>query len=98
MLEDIKFDCVDYEYYSDCTDCLFYLDPCYYGTKQYNSSKNFDYKRFWNWCEFMSDENIVLISEYNAPDSFECIWQQEVKNTINHNKSVKACEKLFWIK
>lgn len=95
LLENIKFNCVDYEYYSDYKDCLFYLDLPYYGTKQYISSENFNHKHFWDWCEFMSDENIVLISEYKAPDSFECIWQQEVNNNINHKK---VCEKLFWIK
>ena len=46
----------------------------------------------------MSERNIVLISEHNAPDDFECIWSQEVKRTIDNNKRVKAVEKLFEIR
>lgn len=31
----------------------------------------------------MSKDNIVLISEYNMPDDFECIWEKELKVLIN---------------
>ena len=82
----------------DIYDCLIYCDPPYEGTKQYGSSKNFDYDTFWNWARKMSERNIVLISEHNAPDDFECIWSQEVKRTIDNNKRVKAVEKLFEIR
>lgn len=46
----------------------------------------------------MSKNNIVIISEQNAPNDFECVWQQEVKRTIDNNKRVKAVEKLFMYK
>lgn len=98
-LEDIQFQCGDYEeLYSDKVDCLFYCDIPYKGTKQYGSSKNFDYDRFWNWAEKMSERNIVLVSEHEAPSEWECIWQQEVKRTIDNTKRVKAVEKLFEIR
>ena len=98
-LEDIQFQCGDYEeLYSDKVDCLFYCDIPYKGTKQYGSSKNFDYDRFWNWAEKMSERNIVLVSEHEAPLEWKCIWQQEVKRTIDNTKRVKAVEKLFEIR
>ena len=97
-LQNIEFEHVDYAYYTDFEDCLFYLDPPYKGTKQYGSSKGFDYDRFWSWVEHLSEKNVVLISEHEAPSAFECIWQQEVKRTIDNNKRVKAVEKLFEIK
>ncbi len=97
-LQDIEFKNADYQYYTDFEDCLFYLDPPYKGKKQYGSSKGFDYNKFWNWCRNMSDKNIVLISENEAPDDFECIWEQEVKRTIDNNKRVKAVERLFEIR
>lgn len=97
-LQNIEFDNVDYQYYSDFEDCLFYLDPPYKGKKQYGTSKGFNHEEFWNWCRHMSEKNIVLISENGAPSDFECIWQQEVKRTIDNNKRVKAVEKLFEIK
>lgn len=46
----------------------------------------------------MSKNNIILVSEHQAPDNWECIWSQEVKRTIDNTKRVKAVEKLFEIK
>ena len=43
-------------------------------------------------------KNIVFVSEYNAPDDFECVWQGEIKtNFASQRKSAthKAVEKLF---
>ena len=79
-------------------DCLFYCDIPYKDTKKYGTSKNFDYDRFWDWAEMMSERNIVLVSEYQTPDNWECTWLQEIKRTIDNNKRVKAVEKLFEIK
>ena len=97
-LKDVEFFVRDYKYYTDYVDCLFYLDPPYENRKQYGSSKEFDYNEFWNWCIHMSEKNVVLISEQNAPPDFKCIWQQSVKRTIDNNKRVDALEKLFEIK
>lgn len=97
-LKDIEFEYIDYKYYTDFEDCLFYLDPPYKGVKQYGSSKGFNHDEFWSWCRHMSEKNVVLISEHEAPSDFECIWQQEVKRTIDNNKRVKAVEKLFEIR
>lgn len=74
---------------------MFYCDPPYQNVKQYGISKNFNHDEFWKWCRKLSKKNIVLISEQNAPQDFECIWEQEVNRTINNNKRVKATEKLF---
>lgn len=99
MLKNITFQCGDYEeLYSDNIDCLLYCDIPYKNTKQYGTSKNFDYERFWQWAEKMSEKNIVLVSEHEAPDDWECVWSQEVKRTIDNNKRVKAVEKLFEIR
>lgn len=95
-LKDIKLSNKSYnEIPLDIYNCLIYCDPPYKDTKQYGVSKSFDYDEFWEWCRKMSKNNIVLISEHNAPDDFKCIWQQEVKRTIDNNKRVKAVEKLF---
>ena len=44
-----------------------------------------------------SENNKVFISEYNAPDDFECVWQQEVKLMMKNKKNTKdiRVEKLF---
>ena len=44
----------------------------------------------------MAINNIVLISEYEMPDDFECIWEKDVICQVSkQNKSNKRCEKLF---
>jgi hypothetical protein len=46
-----------------------------------------------NW----SKNNIVIISEYNAPVDFKCVWEQKVKLDIcdADNKKKDRIEKLF---
>ena len=95
-LKGIEFQYRDYEgLYSSTKNTLIYCDPPYQNTKKYGVSKNFDHERFWKWAERMSNNNIVLVSEHIAPDNWKCIWQQEVKRTIDNTKRVKAVERLF---
>lgn len=76
---------------------MIYLDPPYAGTKAYGyaNQPKMDYTRFWNWVRELSKNNYVFISEQNAPEDFEIIWQQEVKRTTNKKNDFKATEKLF---
>lgn len=93
-LKDITFQSGDYEdLYSHVSDCVIYCDIPYKNKKQYNNG--FDYDRFWDWADRMSDYNIVLVSEEEAPFPFKCIWQGEQKRTINQTNTVHAIEKLF---
>lgn len=96
-LTDIDFRCCDYAEYrpADWGNCLFYCDPPYKGTKQYGTSKNFDYDRFWAWTREMAVNNIVLVSESSAPEDIRCIWEQPIKRTIDNNKRVETVERLF---
>ena len=57
-------------YSSDYYNCplpensLIYCDPPYQGTKQYSTSKNFDYEMFYNWCRAMKKlGHTVFVSE-----------------------------------
>lgn len=74
---------------------LIYCDPPYQGTKQYANAMAFDYEEFWQTMRDWSKNNIVLISEQNAPDDFECIWEQEVSRSIKAADKSKSTEKLF---
>ena len=94
-LLDIEFKYGDYTQFSDVKNGLIYCDIPYKDKKQYGTSKNFDYKAFWKWCEEMSKNNIIIVSEEQAPKNFKCIWKQEVTRTQNNNKRIKATEKLF---
>lgn len=74
---------------------LIYCDPPYEGTTKYKD--DFDHKAFWQWCrEKATEGHKVFVSEYNAPEDFECLWEQEINNTLNNTaKTGKVKEKLF---
>lgn len=75
---------------------VIYCDPPYEGTTKYKD--DFDHSLYWDWVRKMSKDNIVLCSEYNAPDDFECIWTKELTTTLDKNSRSKAVEKLFMYK
>lgn len=70
-----------------------YCDPPYFGTTDYKDK--IDYDDYWNWIRKISTNNIVLCSEYNAPEDFECVWSMETTITLNHSGRNNAIEKLF---
>ncbi len=78
------------------SDALIYCDPPYDGTTKYKD--DFDHAKYWNWVRKMSENNIVLCSEYNAPEDFKCIWTKELTTTLDKNSRSKAVEKLFTYK
>lgn len=93
-LLDVEFKCCDYKEFSNVKNALIYCDKEYEGTDKTYKNKNFDHKEFWDWARRMSLNNIVLISEFNAPQDFECIWEQEMQVTHARQKK-KSIEKLF---
>ena len=85
--------------YFNCSfpeNSLIYCDPPYLGTKQYMTSKNFDYNMFYDWCRAMKEDgHTIFVSEYQMPSDFKCIWQKEVTNAMNPTITKKPIEKLF---
>lgn len=77
---------------------IIYCDPPYEGTTGYKDK--FNHEEFWQWCREKAKEgHTVFVSEYNAPDDFECVWQQELNVSVaKDGKHKKAIEKLFTIK
>lgn len=94
-LMDVEFIHANYTYFNNYQNCLIYCDPPYQDTTQYGISRDFDYKEFWNWIRAMSKNNIVLVSEYNAPDDFKCIFEKTLTTTLDKNSRKKDTEKLF---
>lgn len=92
-LKGITFEQGDYKYLS-YTNCVIYCDPPYENQKQYANSINFDYEEFWNIARKWSVNNIVLVSELNAPDDFICIWEKPVSKSIKSKDKSVATEKL----
>ena len=57
---------------------LIYCDPPYQGVTSYKDTLN--HEEFWGWCRDMDEKgHTVFVSEYNAPDDFECIWEKELR-------------------
>lgn len=96
LLKDIEITCCDYQNFSDYKNCVFYFDPPYKDTKQY-SKQSIDYDSFYDFLRKLSENNIVLVSEYNMPEDFKCIWQKERKVLQKSDRVTgeKAVEKLF---
>lgn len=94
-LRDVHFDSQDYKKLN-VNGALIYCDPPYAGTKGYLTiTKEFNHKEFWDIVREWSKTNIVLISEENAPEDFDVLWEQEVDRTIRATDKSKATEKLF---
>jgi len=77
---------------------VIYSDPPYAGATQYKDVFTSD--EHWQWCrEKVKQGHKVFISEYNAPDDFVCVWEQEVKSSLSANgksgSSKKSIERLF---
>jgi DNA adenine methylase len=73
---------------------IIYCDPPYEGVAGYKDK--FNHIAFWQWCREKTKEgHSVFISEYNAPNDFECIWQAELKTNMNAKYETKPVEKLF---
>lgn len=97
-LNNAIFLCKDYKDLKP-KESVVYCDPPYQGTTQYdrNIIGEFNTEEFWNVVRNWSKNNLVFISEYNAPSDFVEVWRKEVKLDIrdSNNKKKERIEKLF---
>lgn len=98
-LRNIKFKCCDFQEINKIKNFVIYCDIPYRNTTKYSES-NFPYDKFYGWCRDLSKDNVVLISEYDMPNTFRCIWSK--KTSVNFDSSRtsgdianKRVEKLF---
>lgn len=89
---DVEFISNDYRDI-DIENAVVYCDIPYRGTTKYETDL-FDYDYFWNWCRNMSRKNIVIVSEYSAPDDFTCIWGKEHLANFDCNRGDDAKSKI----
>jgi len=95
-LSGIIFTDGDYDKINYPEESIIYCDIPYKDTKQYATSKGFNHSNFWQWCRNMVKAgHKVFVSEYNAPEDFECVWEKEVTNAMNNKNTYKPTEKLF---
>jgi DNA adenine methylase len=90
-----KFECIDFLTH-DWSEKhgVYYLDPPYFGTTGY--THKFDNKLFWEKVRELSKNNIVICSEYKAPNDFECVLEIPTKTDMRtKNGQEVRIEKLF---
>lgn len=83
-------------------NCLIYCDPPYAGTTGYDGVKDsFNSDMFWQWCRNQhKNGNLVLVSEYSAPEDFSSILTINTKTDIrlaNGLKDARREELFMWI-
>lgn len=101
LLKDVLFKNVSFNELEFPVNSIVYCDPPYAGTSAYKDS--FDSLNFWDWVRSLDKQgHIVFVSEYNAPDDFECVWQKEVSSSLSivkeDGKAKKSIEKLFKVR
>lgn len=98
LLSDTKILCSDYKDLKP-VDMIIYCDPPYKNTTQYDKNivGEFNHDEFWDTMRKWSKNNTVFVSEYNAPDDFEVVWEKPVKLDIRNknNQKESRTEKLF---
>ena len=83
-LSSVKFSYNTYLQYSKLKNYIIYCDPPYqiqnYYYNEYNEKLYFEHEKFWDWCRNMANDNIIFVSEYNAPKDFIKIWGKKKEN------------------
>lgn len=58
-----------------------YADPPYSTGTQYRGVDPFDSLAFFEWARLVSHRSVLLVSEYSAPDDFECVASFPVRKS-----------------
>ena len=54
-----------------------------------------NYTFFWNWTRELSKQNYVFVSDQQAPEDFDILWEQDAVRTTNKTNDFHAVERLF---
>ena len=82
---------------------IIYCDPPYQNTTKYSFQQpyelatKFNHEIFWDWVrELARNGHKVFVSEYSAPNDFECVWSKEVVSNLDVTATGKKnIERLF---
>lgn len=92
----ISFNTLDFREVNYDKDCIIYCDPPYSGTTGYKNK--FYSGLFWEWAAKCAEEASVYVSEYSAPEGWECVWEKTTPSAslaVKNSAGRKATEKLF---
>jgi DNA adenine methylase len=77
---------------------VIYHDPPYAATQGYAGTASFDSAEFWETMNKWVDlGHHVFVSEYTAPDDWECVWQKQHRQSLvrGDQNRFETTEKLF---
>lgn len=99
-LQGTRLLCLDYKQLAIDTPSVIYCDPPYAETAAYAGCPQFESDAFWEWCrERACEGHFVFVSEYEAPNDFDCVWEREVVSTLKGpsvgSKRRRKIERLF---
>ena len=97
FIKEVEFSCSDYRDLK-FSDCLIYCDPPYDGCADYTQTGKFNSGEFWEVARRWSANNTIIVSEYNAPQDFKCVWERSVAvsaTNLSTRKRARAIEKLY---
>lgn len=97
-LSDVHFKISGYSDLSIPEKSIIYCDPPYKGTTGYGLQ--FSHDDFWEWVRGNSVQgHSIFVSEYSAPEDFQCIWEKKIKSSLSANGicggNKESTEKLF---
>ena len=100
LIKDAEFRIVDHykDLLTGIKGNLIYCDPPYASAhrNQYRYFKEpFDHKEFWDIVRESSKYNDVYVSEYSAPDDFECVLEIKAKLDLRTKGDPTRIERLF---
>lgn len=98
-LKGVDFHCCSYDELPIPPNSIIYCDPPYRDTLGY-STGSFDHDKFWQWVRDMSAAgHSIFVSEYTAPDDFECVWEKGVNVYMDKRGGYNTrVERLFTIR
>lgn len=97
-MEGVLFQTKSYDQLELPPRSIIYCDPPYAKTTEYVDG--FNHIFFWDWIRNINKQgHTIFVSEYNAPNDFECIWQKKVKSSLSangkHGGNKISTERLF---
>ncbi|MEA4921679.1 MAG: DNA adenine methylase [Clostridiaceae bacterium] len=95
-LSDSALLCCDYRQWSGFKGATIYCDPPYAGVTGYGG-KAFNSAEFFEWCRMMGRQNVVVVSEYEAPSDFYEVEGFELTTTLDKKQKLKRTERIYTI-
>lgn len=98
-LTNIKFETKNYLDINEISGYVIYADPPYFDKEsvkyKYPGIEKLDENIFWNWCRKIGKSNIILISNYDAPNDFKCIFEKEHRIFSKNTQKPIVTERLY---